>query len=38
DIFTKALPRERLEFLINKLGMKCLSSDTLAMLAEETDE
>ncbi|GJW15068.1 hypothetical protein Tco_0019201 [Tanacetum coccineum] len=38
DIFTKALPRERLEFLINKLGMKSFSPDTLALLADETDE
>ncbi|GKA56017.1 hypothetical protein Tco_0755089 [Tanacetum coccineum] len=38
DIFTKALPRERLEFLINKLGMKSFSLDTLALLAEENDE
>ncbi|GJR28451.1 hypothetical protein Tco_1104683 [Tanacetum coccineum] len=38
DIFTKALPRERLEFLINKLGMKSFSHDTMALLAEETDE
>ncbi|GJY62466.1 hypothetical protein Tco_0463123 [Tanacetum coccineum] len=38
DIFTKALPQERLEFLINKLGMKSFSSDTLALLADETDE
>ncbi|GJX48946.1 hypothetical protein Tco_0275791 [Tanacetum coccineum] len=38
DIFTKALPRERLEFLINKLGMKSFSPDTLALLADDTDE
>nr|GEV85704.1 reverse transcriptase domain-containing protein [Tanacetum cinerariifolium] len=29
DIFTKPLPRERLEFLINKLGMRSMSPETL---------
>ncbi|GJW75416.1 retrovirus-related pol polyprotein from transposon TNT 1-94 [Tanacetum coccineum] len=29
DIFTKALVRERFEFLINKLGMKSMSPKTL---------
>nr|GEW47221.1 hypothetical protein [Tanacetum cinerariifolium] len=29
DIFTKALPRERFEFLINKLGMKSVSLEQL---------
>ncbi|GJU92609.1 hypothetical protein Tco_1317365 [Tanacetum coccineum] len=38
NIFTKALPRERLEFLINKLGMNNFSPDTLALLADENDE
>ncbi|GJW03068.1 hypothetical protein Tco_1561924 [Tanacetum coccineum] len=38
DIFTKALRRERLEFLINKLGMKSMSSETLKRLAEEAEE
>nr|GEW26231.1 hypothetical protein [Tanacetum cinerariifolium] len=38
DIFTKPLPRERFNFLINKLGMKSMSPDTLKCLAEETDE
>ncbi|GKA00150.1 copia protein [Tanacetum coccineum] len=37
-IFTKALPRERFEFLINKLGMKSMSLETLKSLAEENDE
>ncbi|GJX32521.1 reverse transcriptase domain-containing protein [Tanacetum coccineum] len=35
DIFTKALPRERLEFLVNKLEMKSMSPETLESLAEE---
>ncbi|GJW36358.1 retrovirus-related pol polyprotein from transposon TNT 1-94 [Tanacetum coccineum] len=35
DIFTKALPRERFEFLINKLGMKSMSPEPLEILAEE---
>nr|GEU79562.1 hypothetical protein [Tanacetum cinerariifolium] len=38
DIFTKPLPRERLNFLIEKLGIKSMSSDMLKRLAEETDE
>ncbi|GJY25239.1 hypothetical protein Tco_0399965 [Tanacetum coccineum] len=38
DIFTKPLPRERFNFLIDKLGMKSMSSETLKRLAEETDE
>ncbi|GJX42381.1 integrase, catalytic region, zinc finger, CCHC-type containing protein [Tanacetum coccineum] len=35
DIFTKALGRERIEFLINKLG---IMSETLKQLAEEAEE
>ncbi|GJT24467.1 hypothetical protein Tco_0894404 [Tanacetum coccineum] len=38
DIFTKALSRERFEFLINKLGMKSMSPETLTSLAEENEE
>nr|GEZ80197.1 hypothetical protein [Tanacetum cinerariifolium] len=38
DIFTKPLPRERFNFLIEKLEMKSMSLDTLKRLAEETDE
>ncbi|GJW01242.1 retrovirus-related pol polyprotein from transposon TNT 1-94 [Tanacetum coccineum] len=38
DIFTKPLPRERFNFLIEKLGMKSMSLETLKRLAEETDE
>ncbi|GKF57736.1 hypothetical protein Tco_0171273 [Tanacetum coccineum] len=37
DIFTKALGRERLEFLINKLGMRSMSSEMLKRLAEEEE-
>ncbi|GKC24230.1 retrovirus-related pol polyprotein from transposon TNT 1-94 [Tanacetum coccineum] len=37
DIFTKALARERFEFLINKLGMKSMSPETLKSLAEEEE-
>ncbi|GKC45173.1 hypothetical protein Tco_1062895 [Tanacetum coccineum] len=33
DIFTKALGREILEFLINKLGMRSMSPETLERLA-----
>ncbi|GJX84606.1 hypothetical protein Tco_0335380 [Tanacetum coccineum] len=38
DIFTKPLPRERFNFLIEKLGMRSMSLETLKRLAEETDE
>nr|GEY40179.1 retrovirus-related Pol polyprotein from transposon TNT 1-94 [Tanacetum cinerariifolium] len=38
DIFTIPLPRERFNFLIDNLGMKSMSPDTLKCLAEETDE
>ncbi|GJX21055.1 retrovirus-related pol polyprotein from transposon TNT 1-94 [Tanacetum coccineum] len=38
DIFTKPLPRERFNFLIEKLGMRSMTPETLKRLAEETDE
>nr|GFA50267.1 hypothetical protein [Tanacetum cinerariifolium] len=38
DIFNKPLPRERFNFLIEKLGINGMSLDTLKRLAEETDE
>nr|GEW62080.1 retrotransposon protein, putative, unclassified [Tanacetum cinerariifolium] len=38
DIFTKALGRERLEFLISKLGMKSVAPETLKRLDEEAKE
>ncbi|GJV98520.1 hypothetical protein Tco_1553772 [Tanacetum coccineum] len=38
DIFNKALPRERFNFLIEKLGMKNVSPKTLKNLAEEKEE
>ncbi|GJX06137.1 hypothetical protein Tco_0194069 [Tanacetum coccineum] len=34
DIFTKALPRERFEFLLSCLGVKSMSSETLKHLQE----
>ncbi|GJS82171.1 retrovirus-related pol polyprotein from transposon TNT 1-94 [Tanacetum coccineum] len=37
-IFTKALCRERIEFLCGKLGMKTMSPDSLKKLADEVDE
>nr|GEY69095.1 integrase, catalytic region, zinc finger, CCHC-type, peptidase aspartic, catalytic [Tanacetum cinerariifolium] len=37
-IFTKPLPRERFNFLIEKLGFKSMSSDTLKRMTEEMDE
>ncbi|GKD96182.1 retrovirus-related pol polyprotein from transposon TNT 1-94 [Tanacetum coccineum] len=38
DIFTKALVRERIEFLINKLRMRSFTPETLKQLADEVDE
>ncbi|GJS25785.1 retrovirus-related pol polyprotein from transposon TNT 1-94 [Tanacetum coccineum] len=38
DIFTKALGRERFEFLINKLGMRSFTPKTLKQLADEAEE
>ncbi|GJW88147.1 retrovirus-related pol polyprotein from transposon TNT 1-94 [Tanacetum coccineum] len=38
DIFTKPLPRDRFNFLIEKLGMRSIYPETLKRLAEETDE
>ncbi|GJX44171.1 retrovirus-related pol polyprotein from transposon TNT 1-94 [Tanacetum coccineum] len=38
DIFTKALGRERIEFLINKLGMRSFTPETLKKLAYDVDE
>ncbi|GJS16423.1 retrovirus-related pol polyprotein from transposon TNT 1-94 [Tanacetum coccineum] len=38
DILTKALPRERFEFLLPRLGMKSLTPETLKHLQEGEDE
>nr|GEZ04921.1 hypothetical protein [Tanacetum cinerariifolium] len=38
DLFTKALGRERIEFLINKLGMRCFTPETLKELMNKEDE
>ncbi|GJW94521.1 retrovirus-related pol polyprotein from transposon TNT 1-94 [Tanacetum coccineum] len=38
DILTKALPRERFEFLLPRLGMKSLTPETLKRLQEGEDE
>ncbi|GJR03606.1 retrovirus-related pol polyprotein from transposon TNT 1-94 [Tanacetum coccineum] len=38
DIFTKALGRERIEFLINKLGMRSFTPKTLKLLANKAEE
>nr|GEV97784.1 hypothetical protein [Tanacetum cinerariifolium] len=38
DVFTKALSRERIEFLINKMGMRSFTSKTLKQLADEVAE
>nr|GEU34951.1 hypothetical protein [Tanacetum cinerariifolium] len=38
DIFTKSLGRERIEFLITKLGMRSFTLENLKLLAEEAEE
>nr|GFA00107.1 retrovirus-related Pol polyprotein from transposon TNT 1-94 [Tanacetum cinerariifolium] len=38
DLFTKAPGRERIEFPINKLGMRSFTSETLKQLMNEEDE
>ncbi|GKA52301.1 retrovirus-related pol polyprotein from transposon TNT 1-94 [Tanacetum coccineum] len=38
DIFTKALPRERFEFLLPRLGMKSMTPETLKRLQEGEKE
>ncbi|GJX53284.1 integrase, catalytic region, zinc finger, CCHC-type containing protein [Tanacetum coccineum] len=38
DIFTKLLPRERFNFLIEKLGMRSMSPEMLKHLTEEEDK
>ncbi|GJR76774.1 hypothetical protein Tco_0089139 [Tanacetum coccineum] len=38
NIFTKALSRDRIEFLINKLGMQSFTLETLKQLADEAEE
>ncbi|GKB81073.1 hypothetical protein Tco_0947968 [Tanacetum coccineum] len=38
DIITKALARERFEFLINRLGMQSITLEKLKVLAESKDE
>nr|GEX62590.1 hypothetical protein [Tanacetum cinerariifolium] len=38
DLLTKALGRDRIEFFINKLGMKSFTPETLKQLMDEVDE
>nr|GEW43880.1 retrotransposon protein, putative, unclassified [Tanacetum cinerariifolium] len=38
DLFTKALGRDRIEFLINKLGMRSFTPETLKQLMDKVDE
>lgn len=38
DIFTKALPRERFQFIIPRLEMKSLTPEALKSLQEEKEE
>nr|GEZ04216.1 hypothetical protein [Tanacetum cinerariifolium] len=38
DLFTKALGRDRIEFLINKLGMRSFMPETLKQFMDKVDE
>ena len=38
DIFTKALPRERFQFILPRLGMKSITPESLKELQEEKEE
>nr|GFA63189.1 retrotransposon protein, putative, unclassified [Tanacetum cinerariifolium] len=38
DLFTKALGRDRIEYLINKMGMRSFTPETLKQLMGEVDE
>ncbi|GKE81226.1 hypothetical protein Tco_1551226 [Tanacetum coccineum] len=38
DIFTKAPPRERFEFILPRLGMKSMKPETLKRLQDDQDE
>nr|GEV20328.1 hypothetical protein [Tanacetum cinerariifolium] len=38
DLFTKALVRDRIEFIINKLDMRSFTPETLKQLTDEVDE
>nr|GEY22003.1 integrase, catalytic region, zinc finger, CCHC-type, peptidase aspartic, catalytic [Tanacetum cinerariifolium] len=38
DLFTKALGRDRIEFLINKLGMRSFAPEILKQMMDEVDE
>ncbi|GJR09670.1 retrovirus-related pol polyprotein from transposon TNT 1-94 [Tanacetum coccineum] len=38
DIFTKALPRERFEFILLRLGMKSMKPEALKRLQDDKDE
>nr|GFD44430.1 retrovirus-related Pol polyprotein from transposon TNT 1-94 [Tanacetum cinerariifolium] len=36
DLFTKALPVERFQYLVRRLGMRCLTPAELEALANES--
>nr|GEV04326.1 retrovirus-related Pol polyprotein from transposon TNT 1-94 [Tanacetum cinerariifolium] len=38
DIFTKALPKERFEFILPWIAMKCMKPETLTRLQDDKDE
>ncbi|GJU11677.1 retrovirus-related pol polyprotein from transposon TNT 1-94 [Tanacetum coccineum] len=37
DIYTKALPRRNIEFILPRLGMKCMKPETLKSLQDDQD-
>ncbi|GJQ98825.1 hypothetical protein Tco_0521810 [Tanacetum coccineum] len=36
DLFTKALPKERFEYLVHRIGMRCMTPTQLARLAKSS--
>nr|GEZ18221.1 retrotransposon protein, putative, unclassified [Tanacetum cinerariifolium] len=38
NLYTKALGRDRIEFLINKLGMQSFTPESIKQLMDEVDE
>nr|GEY31245.1 hypothetical protein [Tanacetum cinerariifolium] len=36
DMFTKALPEDRFKYLVRRIGMRCLTSSELEVLAKES--
>ncbi|GJZ90539.1 retrovirus-related pol polyprotein from transposon TNT 1-94 [Tanacetum coccineum] len=38
DLFTKALPKERFEYLVHRIGMRCMTPTQLESLTKKTDQ